>query len=505
MFFSLFSTREIVSALYLLIFIVFIITKKSIRSSLLNVIKAFFCFKIQVPIFLLFLYGSIPVLVAKQFSFWKWIYIKDIIIWLIFAGVPCCLNVSDAKEQSHFMKIVFDNFKFSVFVEFIISSFTFNIFIEFLLQPVLLFLVMLQSTAESNSKFKNVATLINYLLCMIGIIILVSSVKIAIQSLTKESEIDLLISFLTPIVYSLFFLPCAYFLALYSEYELLFVRIKTVYTNKGMIIPKKDKLLRKRFWEIIRLCRFSIKKLMLIDSTLLLDIYSADNDKEYNDFINKFKSKCKENNMSKEKLFDRNGMKIFQFVLTVVASIIASLAYLPQVKTFFYKPIHNFEIAIPDVKVNEKTFIIPMTFKNYGDYDEILSSITLGLFDGDFCVAVLSETDDIYLFQKKENSAKIFETEIDFQNGTRFDFEDLLENKTLSLELIYVFVVDGNKHVSKHLKIGDISINEDITHFNMVLKTISGKLDFSESKETIIIENYPRTTEYDPFVIKERK
>ena len=108
MFFSLFSTREIVSALYLLIFIVFIITKKSIRSSLLNVIKAFFCFKIQVPIFLLLLYGSIPVLVAKQFSFWKWIYIKDIIIWLIFAGVPGCLNVSDAKEQSHFMKIVIE-------------------------------------------------------------------------------------------------------------------------------------------------------------------------------------------------------------------------------------------------------------------------------------------------------------------------------------------------------------------------------------------------------------
>ena len=157
------------------------------------------------------------------------------------------------------------------------------------------------------------------------------------------------------------------------------------------------------------------------------------------------------------------------------------------------------------MKVYEKTFIIPMTFKNYGDYDEILSSITLGLFDGDSCVAVLSETDDIYLFPKKENSVKIFKTEIDFQNATRFDFEYLLENKTLSLELIYVFVVDGNKHVSKHLKIGDISINEDITHFNMVLKTISGKLDFSESKETIIIENYPRTTEYDPFVIKERK
>ena len=505
MFFSLFSTREIVSAIYLLIFTVFIIAKKSIRSSLLNVIKTFFCFKIQVPIFLLLLYGSIPVLIVNQFSFWKWIYIKDIIIWLIIAGLPCCLNVSDKKEQSHFKKIVFDNLKFSVFVEFIISSFTFNIFVEFLLQPVLLFLVMLQSTAESDDKYKNVATLINYLLCIIGIIILVSSINLAIQSLTKESEIDLLISFLTPIAYSLFFLPCVYFLALYSEYELLFVRMKVVYKNKGVIISKKDKLLRTRFWKIIKVCRFSIKKLMLIDTSLLLDIYSADNDKEYDDFINKFKLICKENNMSKEKLFDKTGMKIFQFVLAVVAGLIASLAYLPQVKAFFHKPIHNFEIAIPDVKVNEKTFVIPMVFKNYGDYDEILSSITLGLFDGDSCLGILSETDDIYIFQKKENSAKIFETEIDFQNRTRIGFVDLLENKTLSLELIFEFITDENKHVSKHLKIGDISINEDITQFNMILKTISGIIDFSESKETIIIENYPRTTEYDPFVIKERK
>ena len=75
---------------------------------------------------------------------------------------------------------------------------------------------MLQATAESDVKYRNVATVINSLLCIIGIIILVSSINIAIRSLTKESEIDLLISFLTPIIYSLLFLPCAYMLALYS-------------------------------------------------------------------------------------------------------------------------------------------------------------------------------------------------------------------------------------------------------------------------------------------------
>lgn len=209
--------------------------------------------------------------------------------------------------------------------------------------------------------------------------------------------------------------------------------------------------------------------------------------------------------MNNEKLFDRTGMKIFQFVLAAVASIIATLAYLPQVKLFFHKPVHDFQISIPDVKVNEKTFIIPIVFRNYGDYDEILSSISLGLFDGKYCTVIISETDDIYLFQRKENSAKIFETEIDFQNSRGIDFEYLLGNKTLSLELIFNFVTDENRHVAKRMKLGNISINEDITQFNMILKTVSEKIDFSGSKETVIIENYPRMVDYDSFNFKERK
>lgn len=209
--------------------------------------------------------------------------------------------------------------------------------------------------------------------------------------------------------------------------------------------------------------------------------------------------------MNNEKLFDRTGMKIFQFLLAVIASIIATLAYLPQVKLFFHKPIHDFEISIPYIKVNEKTFIIPMVFRNYGDFDEILSNISLRLFDGEYCSAILSETDDIYLFQRKETSAKIFESEIDFQNSRGIDFEYLLENKTLSLELIFNFVTDENKHVTRRMKLGNISINEDITQFNMILKTVSEKIDFSGSKETFIIQNYPRMIDYDPFMIKERK
>ena len=106
--------------------------------------KSFFCWKIIIPILVLLLYGYIPIFLVKQLKFWKWIYLKDVCFWVIFVGIPFCLNVSAAKEKSYFKNIILNNLKLVVVVEFIISSFTFNILIEFILQPILIFLILLQ-------------------------------------------------------------------------------------------------------------------------------------------------------------------------------------------------------------------------------------------------------------------------------------------------------------------------------------------------------------------------
>lgn len=502
---SIFSTRELVSAIYLLCFFIFGITKKVIRSSFVDLLKAFFCWKIIIPILVLILYGIVPILIAKRFSFWKWIYIKDVVFWLIFAGLPCVLNVSAAKEKDHFKSILLNNIKFAVIVEFIISSFTFSIVVEFLLQPVLLFLMLLQLVAESKDEYKKIAHMLSIIMTLIGFSILFSSIKIAMQSLTKDNEIDLLVSFLIPIVYSFLYLPFAYLLALYSEYEQLYIRIKVVYENIGMINSADNKLLKTRFWMIVKECRFSIKNILLIDGSLLVDIYSAKNEEEFESFIRKLSKKKEKNKMDKKPLFDRTGMKIFQLVLYIVTGIIASLACIPQIDAFFHTPEHNLEISVPDVKVNEKSFVIPMIFKNEGDFDEILTTISLDFFDGDYHVLQLSETEDIFLFQKKSNYTKIFETEIDFEKKDKTIYEYFLGNKTLSVELVFEFATQDNKHVTTRIKLGDVSINEAATEFDMRIAIPYKEIDFSDAKEKIIIENYPRTNEYDAFKLLERK
>lgn len=289
MFLSIFSTRELVSIFYLFALCIFGITKKAIRSSFFNLMKAFFCWKIMIPIILLFLYGFFPILFIKQLHFWKWIYIKDVCMWVVFAGIPYCLNISAVKEKSHFKSIILNNIKLAIVVEFIISSFTFNILVEFMLQPILLFLFLLQSIAESKEEYKSIEKILNVILVFMGCFIFLASIKIAIHSITNDNKFDLLISFLIPIVYSILFLPCAYFLALYSEYELLYVRMKVVYKNKNLINETNNELLKYGFWQIIKQCGLSINNLKIIDDSFLADIYSAKSKDDIDLFINKLR------------------------------------------------------------------------------------------------------------------------------------------------------------------------------------------------------------------------
>lgn len=209
--------------------------------------------------------------------------------------------------------------------------------------------------------------------------------------------------------------------------------------------------------------------------------------------------------MERKELSDNKILKNIHYILTLVSLVLAIFAAVPQIVTLCHKRIHNLEIVIPELKVNEKWFVIPMIFKNSGDYDEILTNISLDFFKGDFHILQLAETEDIFLIQKETNYTKVFETEIDFQDKDKFLYEYMLGNKTLSLELVFEFDSEDNKHVTTRIKLGDVFINEDITKFDMQISIPFKEIDFSNAKEKVMIENYPRTMEYDAFKLVERK
>ena len=117
----------------------------------------------------------------------------------------------------------------------------------------------------------------------------------------------------------------------------------------------------------------------------------------------------------------------------------------------------------------------------------------------------LAETENVFLFQKQSNYTKIFETEIDFQEKDKSVYEYILGGKTLSLELIYNFSAQENKHVLTRIKLGEVFVNDDLTNFDMRILIPSKKIDYSNAKEELVIENFPRSVEYDCPKLLERK
>lgn len=229
----------------------------------------------------LMFYSALITFGFTKFGFWKWSFIKDIVIWTMLVGVPTCFSaVNNAeKEERFFRDFVIDNFKLTALIEFFTGAFTFNIIAEILLQPVLLFLTIIEYFSEKDEKNKILQILCQIILLVIGLYTIAFSFKIAVDTFNIENSIELLISFFIPIAFSIVFVPVAYCLTLYAKYEALFIRI-------SIKEPKNNKL--KYRFKIICACNIRLSNVVLFQKNYVYRIYQTISDTEYLKIINDF-------------------------------------------------------------------------------------------------------------------------------------------------------------------------------------------------------------------------
>lgn len=282
--FEIFSTREVVTCFYILIFTVYVFFSPPIRSSVINVIKSACTVKLVIPFIFMIIYTTLIVYALTQTSFWKWIYIKDIVIWVLFAGVPVCFNaVSKNIEEHYFRSIIIDNLKFLALVEFFVGTFTFNLVVEFIMQPVLVLFILLEVVAGTKDEYKEVKKLMNWVVSISGFIILGFTINVAITSYSKLDNVDNIVSFFIPIIFSLMYLPIAYGFVVYSKYEILFIRM--------CFKEPKDKItIYKHRLKVMGVCRFSYKDICKFEKEYIKYMYVNMKHDEFNELINNFKS-----------------------------------------------------------------------------------------------------------------------------------------------------------------------------------------------------------------------
>lgn len=252
--FEVFSTREVATGIYLVLFILVLIFKARATNAVIALVKTLLNKVFIIPVLCLFAYAVLIVYGLQFIPLWDWVLIKDVIIWVLFVATPICFRAATRKNGGYpFRQMVVDNFIWTAIIEFFVGSFTFSFWIEMLVITIFTFIALLQSYCKNKTQYKDTQKALNVISVISGFILLIATINVAIKSIVRDGITDVLISFSVPIIFSVLFLPLVYFIAVNGHYHDLFLLMK---------IRDKDgkKQLKKKKKAVFKACGFSYKK-----------------------------------------------------------------------------------------------------------------------------------------------------------------------------------------------------------------------------------------------------
>jgi hypothetical protein len=268
--FEIFSTRETAIIVWTSIFIIIALLVVKFKD-VFDLLSKFFDRKIQIPLWGMFCYIGAITFAFFTAGVWNMGLLKDTILWSLTSATILFFNMNKAKERSYFMPIITDNLKAVIPLEFITNFYTFSFGIEMVIIPVMTFIGVMQIVAENSSRTNadhlKTASCLKGLFAGLGILIFIYVFYKTLVGYKSLITVENLKSLFLPVVYTFLLLPFLYLLALYMNYEVLFIRLPYLIDNK------KERLQMKL--HILLLANLNLKKLHKISTNLNFATYTG--------------------------------------------------------------------------------------------------------------------------------------------------------------------------------------------------------------------------------------
>jgi len=249
-----FNNREIATAVWVLLFAVWAVQKEAIRKALARAIQLFFCFKVVAPVGLMLLYSSAAVLILASAGLWRTSQLKDTVVWFVLTAVVLMVRfVTSYGNQSIFRDVLRETVKVTIVLEFLIGSYTFPLAVELVFVPLVTLVAAIDAFAKQRDEYAQVSQITGMVLVVAGLAVLVSAVWRAIADWEALGCLDTARSILLAPLLSLFLCPALYAMVLFSNYELIFIRLQ-------FGTPKGEELVRYARWRILRHAGLNLRK-----------------------------------------------------------------------------------------------------------------------------------------------------------------------------------------------------------------------------------------------------
>ena len=229
---DIFNNREIAIGIWLSIGFVLSLSQKTIREALRGLWQAFFHRVILISVGLMAGYISLSVFLLSEIDFWDLCQLKNTILWSVSTAIVSMSRVVQTIDDKHyFKKIIQDNFKVIVAFEFVITFYTFPLWIELLIVPATAILVLIHTYTENKEEHAIVRKSAGFLLGSWGVGLTTYTVYNLTTNFGAIARLEALMDFLLPLELLLLFLPFLFFIALYTLYENVYLRLKIANTD----------------------------------------------------------------------------------------------------------------------------------------------------------------------------------------------------------------------------------------------------------------------------------
>lgn len=287
---DIFSTREWAIVTWIIIYLCFNIFK--FKVNLLDVLKSLFNKKLNILWITMLLYNIFITIILSYSRYWKNIYIKDIVFWIVFSCVVSTINIFDSKkEKFSFKKIILANVTVSALIEFIISELTLSYCLEFILIGIFIFINFLYLISQTSLEYKTAENVLKKILSLLNFIffiyILVELYKSFNLLLTQETWFK----FLIPFIYSILCCPLYYIFIVLNYYEKICYKIQDYFVWENENDKKYINKLKRR--ELLMSCGLKEKKYIYFDSEFSRKMRLANTEDKVKEIMREFEDSYK--------------------------------------------------------------------------------------------------------------------------------------------------------------------------------------------------------------------
>ena len=265
-----FNNRELAAIIWTVVFFAWALTKKDLRKAFSIPLKAVLAWQILLPALLMGAYLTAIIVTLFKFDLWDFFLLKDTLFWFFSVAVILMYRFVAARGGSlPFREVITDNLKMIVILEFLINTYTFSLGMELVLIPLAVIVGSMNAIAGEKKEHQIVAKFTKVLIVLMGICTIVMAVYSAVSDYKTLGTIDTIQSLALPVFLSSGLIPFVYLLAVYTNYESLFI---------GFKIGKKKSLRFVRYckWVIVGHCLLNIKKVAQLKPYNLMNLEEVD-------------------------------------------------------------------------------------------------------------------------------------------------------------------------------------------------------------------------------------